>query len=394
MKRYRRMLGVAGLGLLVLLLAAGVLSAQTKIRVKDPNAVIRIEPADKGEIVQDKLAVGTVYTVERKTGDWYEIKYRSAIGVLLSGFIHQSQVEEVAAEAPVQKTEPEPVQKAAVREEIAAPELGPGLELSLFGGLGMPQVKGTANYHDQWSGILYSVTENADISSQSKSSAFFGAGLNYFFSANIGIGLNVGYLKSGLTTTSAFTFAYSTVSKSASWTGTDNSFTSIPVSLDLIARFGGSKLQGYVQAGPTIFMNDAKIDSAIGWGFNYLIYSAPYYYEFYDAVQIPMNAYDLKGGAGKTSWTGIGGNIGAGATFMLSPSFGLNIEARYFICPEREFDWTLVPGTYKGLFVTSYQATVTVDSNVIDPIFSGNHLTTIKINPSFFQITAGLKIKL
>jgi hypothetical protein len=385
---------MAGLGLLVLLLAAGALSAQTKIRVKDPNAVIRIEPADKGEIVQDKLAVGTVYTVENKTGDWYEIKYRSAIGVLLSGFIHKSQVEDADAGTPVQKTQPEPVQTAEVREEGIASELGPGFELSLFGGLGMPQVNGTANYHDQWSGILYTATENADIATKSKSSAFFGASLNYFFSANFGIGLNVGYLKSGLTTTSDFTFAYSTVTNSASWTGTDNSFSSIPVSLDLIARFGGSKLQGYVQAGPTIFMNDAKIDSAIGWGYRYLVYISPSYYEFYDAIQIPMNAYDLKGGEGKTSWTGIGGNVGAGATFMFSPSFGLNIEARYFICPEREFDWTMTPGTYQGLFVTSYPATVTVDSSVINPIFDGGHLTTIKINPSFFQITAGVKIKL
>ncbi len=391
MNRYRSVLGTAGLTLLVLLLAASALSAQTKIRVKDPNAVIRIEPSDKGEIVQDKLAVGTIYPVESKTGDWYEIKYRSAIGVLLSGFINKSQVEEVTEETPVQKTEPLP---RTAPEENAAPELGPGLEISLFGGLGLPQVKGTANYNDQWSGVLYNVNENADISTTSKNSVFFGAGLNYFFSANIGIGLNVGYLKSGLTTTSAFTFSYSTVTKTADWSGTDNSFTSIPISLDLIARFGGSKFQGYVQAGPTLFMNDATINSAIGWGYNYLIYIYPYLYEFYDAIQIPMTAYDLKGGVGKTSWTGIGGNIGAGATFMLSPSFGLNVDARYFICPEREFDWTLVPGTYTGLFVTSYPATITVDSSVIDPIFSGNHLTTIKINPSFFEITAGIKIKL
>jgi hypothetical protein len=283
---------------------------------------MRIEPADRGEIVQDKLAVGTVYTVECKTGDWYEIKYRSAIGVLLSGFIHKSQVEEVDAEAPVQKNEPEPVQKTDVREGSVAPELERGLELSLSGGLGMPQVKGSANYHDQWSGIVYDVTENTDISTKSKSSAFFGAGLNYFFFANFGVGLNVGYLKSGLTTASVFTFSYGTLWTSANWTGTDNSFFSIPVSLDLIARFGGGKMQGYVQAGPTFFMNDAKIDSAIGLGYRYLIYISPYYYEFYDAAKIPMNAYDLKGGAGKTSWTGIGGNIGADATFMLSPSFG------------------------------------------------------------------------
>ncbi len=111
MRQHRNMWGKAGLALLVLLVAASALSAQTKVRVKDPAAVIRIEPAANGEIVQDKVAVGTEFTVERKTGDWYEIKYRSAIGVLLSGFIHQSQVEEIKAEAPVQKTEPEPVQK-------------------------------------------------------------------------------------------------------------------------------------------------------------------------------------------------------------------------------------------------------------------------------------------
>jgi len=394
MKRNRSVLGLAALGLLVLLLTAGTLSAQTKIRVKDPNAVIRIEPADKGEIVQDKLAVGAVYTVESKTGDWYEIKYRSAIGVLLSGFIHKSQVEEMGAEAPVQRTQTEPVQKTSYQEESSDSELRPGLELSLFGGLGMPQVNGTANYNDQWNGILYSVTENAAISTKSKTSAFFGAGLNYFFSANFGVGLNVGYLKSGLTTASAFSFAYSSVTKSADWTGTDNSFSSIPISLDLIARFGNAKMQAYVQGGPTIFMNDAKIDSAIGWGYSYLVSINSLLYEFYDAVQIPMTTYDLKGGSGKTSWTGIGGNIGAGATFMLGPSFGLNLEARYFICSEREFSWTLTPGTYTGLFVTSYPATVTVDSSVIDPIFNGNKLSTIKINPSFFQITAGLKIKL
>jgi opacity protein-like surface antigen len=393
MKRHLSILGKAGLALLVLFLAAGALSAQTKIRVKDPNAVIRIEPADKGEIVQDKLAVGTVFTVERKTGDWFEIKYRSAIGVLLSGFIHKSLVEEATEEPAVAKTEPAPVQRAEVRDEGGASELAPGLEISLFGGLGMPQVKGSANYHDTWSGILFNVVENADISTTSKSAAFFGAGLNYFFSANIGLGLNFGYLKSGLTTSSVFTLGYSTTSQSATWTSTGN-LTSIPISLDLIARFGGAKFQGYIEAGPTLFMNDATIDSAIGYGYNYLVYIAPYLYEFYDAVKIPMTAFDMKGGAGKTSWTGFGGNVGAGATFMISPAFGLNVEARYFLCGEREFDWTLAQGKYSGLFVTSYPATLTVTADTIDALINGNHLTTIKINPSFFQVTAGIKIKL
>ena len=390
MKKHRRIWGMVGLGLLVLL-TASALSARTQIRVKDPAAVSRIEPAANGEIVQDKLAVGTVFTVERKTGEWFEVKYRSAIGVLLTGYIHESMVEEVKAEPEKKEPTAEP---APVALESYASGPIPGFELFVFGGLGMPQVKGVANYFDEWSGILYDVTENADINTKSQSSAFFGGGFNYFFSPNIGVGLNVGYLKSKLTTNSAFTYEYGSYTKTADWTGTDNSFTSIPVSLDLIGRFGSSLLQGYILAGPTIFMNDAIIDAAIGYGYSFLYYSYPYLYEFYDAVQIPMDAYDMKGGSGKTSWTGIGGNAGAGATFMISPSVGLNLEARYFFCPKREFDWTLITGTYPGLFVTSPSTTVQITSTTIDAIFNGNHLSTITINPSFFQITAGVKIKL
>ena len=395
MKKYLNTLGKAGLAILVLLLAAGALSAQTKIRVKGSAAVIRIEPADKGEIVQDKLAAGTVFAVERKTGDWYEIKYRSAIGVLLSGFIHKSFVEEIKDDATVApKTEPEPVKNEIAREERAETSaLAPGLEIALFGGMGMPQVNGTANYHDTWSGILFDVVENADITAKSKTSVFFGGGLNYFFSANLGLGLNFGYLKSTLTTTSIFTFDYSTTAKSATWTGS-GSFSSVPISLDVIGRFGGANFQGYVQAGPTLFMNSATIDSAIGYGYNFLYYSYPYLYEIYDAAQIPMSGFDLKGGAGKTSWTGFGGNIGAGATYFLSPSFGLSIDARYFICGEREYDWTLMPGSYPGLFVTAPSSTLTISQAAIDALIQGGHLTTIKINPSFFQVTAGIKIKL
>jgi opacity protein-like surface antigen len=310
--------------------------------------------------------------------------------VLLSGYIHKSQVEEVA-EGPAPKTEP--ARPESVREETVGERRG-GLEINLFAGLGLPSVKGTAAYNDSWSGLLAHVTENAAISSKSASSMFFGAGLNYFFTPALGVGLNFGYLKSKLDTQSVFTYTYGSVTKTATWTGTNNSFSSIPISLDVIARFGGPSFQGYLQAGPTIFMNDAVIDSAIGYGYEYLYSAPPYLYDMYDAARVPMNAFDLKGGKGKTSWTAFGGNIGAGATFMFSPTLGINVDARYFLSGEREFDWELLPGKYPGLFTTSPATTLTIDQTAINTLLDGNHLTTIKINPSFFQITAGVKIKL
>lgn len=403
MRQHRNMWGKAGLALLVLLLAATALSAQTKVRVKDPAAVIRIEPAANGEIVQDKVAVGTEFTVERKTGDWYEIKYRSAIGVLLSGFIHQSQVEEIKAEAPVQKIEPEPVQKPVVREESAAQELGPGLEISLFGGLGMTSVKGQTTANDRWSsyyGFFDPITENTIIDVTSKSGMFFGGGLGYFFSPNLGVQLNFGYLKSDSPNTSNFTFNFTNTVTGRSysypsyqpgiwdspWNGT-GSLVSIPVSLNIVARFGSARMQGYVTAGGTLFLNSFEGASSLGYGdaYSYYYYSYPYYYfsETIDAYQIGLTIP-------KTSWTAFGGDVGAGFTFMVSPMFGLFVEGKYFLCPAKDLTWDIVTGTYKGLFGN---LTGTLGQTGVDYIYSKNAMT-MKINPSFFQAVAGVKIKL
>ena len=395
MRQHRNMWGKAGLALLVLLLAATALSAQTKVRVKDPAAVIRIEPAANGEIVQDKVAVGTEFTVERKTGDWYEIKYHSAIGILLSGFIHQSQVEEIKAEAPVQKTEPEPVQKPVVREESTAPELGPGLEISLFGGLGMTGVKGQTTVNDRWSsyyGFFNPITENTIIDVTSKSGMFFGGGLGYFFSPNLGLQLNFGYLKSDSPNTSNFTYNWtntisgSSTSKNYPWTGT-GSLVSIPVSLNLVARFGSTRMQGYVTAGGTLFLNSFEGASSFGYGdsysYYYIIWPYVYYSETLDAYQVGLTIP-------KTSWTAFGGDIGAGFTFMVSPMFGLFVEGKYFFCPAKDFTWDIVTGTYNGLFDN---LTGTLGQAAVDYVYSKNAMT-VKINPSFFQAVAGVKIKL
>lgn len=114
MIRHRDALSKMALVLGVMILASCALTTKTEIRIKDAGAVIRTEPAANGEIVQDKLAIGTVFIAVRKAGawfDWYEVKYRSAIGILLSGFIHESAVEKVQAEAAAKPLPPPPVKK-------------------------------------------------------------------------------------------------------------------------------------------------------------------------------------------------------------------------------------------------------------------------------------------
>jgi len=269
-------------------------------------------------------------------------------------------------------------------------------ELNLFGGYALTQVKGAATYGDSWSyAWLNNVTESTAIASTSKNTPFFGGGFNFFFTPNFGFGLNVGYLKSTLNTTSHFDFSWTwsyavgggTYNKSADWASDADSLSSIPVSLNIVGRFGDGPIQGFFEAGPTVYFNEAIINTAIGYGISY--YSWPN--QWVDAIELPMSGFDSK--SGKSSWTGIGANVGAGITFMFSPSIGLSLEARYFFCPEREFDWDIATGSYNGMFygsLTNWDLT----ADDLAYIKTDNLLTTIKINPSFFALQGGLKIKI
>jgi hypothetical protein len=269
----------------------------------------------------------------------------------------------------------------------------PNFEFNLFGGYALTSVKGTSTYSDSWSYfLLNNVTESTAIATTSKNAPFFGAGFNYFFSPNFGLGLNFGYLKSTLTTTGAFNYQWTwsdgrSATRTQDWTSDADALTSIPISLNFVAKFGNGPIEGFFEAGPTIYFNEAIINTNIGYGITY--YSFPT--QYVDAVAIPISGYDLK--SGKSTWTGIGGNIGAGVTFMFSPSIGLSLEARYFLNPEREFDWYITPGTYDGIFFTNLKNwDLTADD--LAYIKDDNLLTTIKVNPSFFQLQAGIKIRL
>jgi opacity protein-like surface antigen len=75
---------------IVCLLAMPV-SAQTdtqKITVRVQGATIHAS-ADAASEVIEKPSVGTAYEVVMKTGEWYEIKIPSSIGMTITGFIHE-----------------------------------------------------------------------------------------------------------------------------------------------------------------------------------------------------------------------------------------------------------------------------------------------------------------
>jgi hypothetical protein len=385
MRKYLNVIGKVGLSLLVLILAAGALSAQTKIKVKDAGAVIRIEPADKGEIVQDKLVPGTVYAVESKSGDWYEIKYRSAIGVLLSGYIHKSQVEEVA-DAPAPKATP--ARTETFRESSGEPR--GGLEIGLSGGLALSSFKsGAGSFTDTWGAYysLQSVTETGSLNFSLGNSIDLAASLAYFFTPQIGIRFQFDMpfkrtFSSGLMdyNMSWNWYGYSTYTRNSSYDVTGDTSV-IPLSLNGVFRFPmGASMDAYITGGPTYFMGKVNAATKMGLGWTWLAGSTQYI----DYFPVPLNISE--------SVNGIGFNVGAGLDLKIGETLKAFIEANYFMGPSKSLSWIAQPGTYPSTLSAGFN--LNVDQATIDDLSLSTRMSALDVKMSFLKLAAGIKIGL
>ncbi|MDH5468274.1 MAG: porin family protein [Candidatus Aminicenantes bacterium] len=111
----------------LLILPAISYAQKQRIKVVVRNASIRMQPNVDSEVVLD-LPVGSTFEVEKKLGDWYEVKFTSDIGVLITGYIHNMFVEVIEEQPePEREVVPQPVkpevQPKAVRSRpLAAPQ--------------------------------------------------------------------------------------------------------------------------------------------------------------------------------------------------------------------------------------------------------------------------------
>lgn len=65
--------------------------AELVIKVKWTKAIILLRPQAESEVVA-KVPLGTVFTPEKKVGEWYQVSFRDEHGFILSGYIHESKV--------------------------------------------------------------------------------------------------------------------------------------------------------------------------------------------------------------------------------------------------------------------------------------------------------------
>jgi opacity protein-like surface antigen len=264
------------------------------------------------------------------------------------------------------------------------------LEFNISGGYGLAQFKGDSMYSDEWSyRYLDYVTEDTTLSMKADNAIFFGGGFSYFFTPVLGVQLGGGFFSSNVGINGNFDFSHKWTTSSTvydhnlTWEG-DGKLRTIPLYLNIVGKFRMNLLDLYVSAGPTIYFNSFEANSYVGFGDTIYFLIWPYYYQYVDAFQIPVEIP-------KTSWTSFGGNIGAGFDFKVSPQIAIVVEGRYFIVPQKSLNWEWIPGTYTSVIYEQFEDW---DYSADDLAPYEETMTTADVKPSFFCFSVGIRIGL
>jgi hypothetical protein len=383
MRQTARIAARCGTGLLILLLAAAAAPAQStlQVRVKDAAAVIRMAPEATSPVILPAVKPGAVFNVQRRMGDWFEIKFVAASGVLLTGYIHRFQVEEVVPDAFEGRGQTRP----DTGPDFESP-LRTGLEIGLSAGMGFNRFTGgESNYaitRDP-AGDLLAASEMGYITTALGNPDLGGIFAAYFFTPGIGLRIQWdGRLKQSLKE------GYSNYGASWTLTGADaanklrawqaaGSFTVSAASVDLIGRLAlGPVVTAFVSGGPSYFSGSFSVDSSIGYGRAWI--DGVQKFDFF-TLPVKMNS----------SISGLGFNAGAGLEVWINRSLTMVLEGSYYSAPSAEAAWVVQSGSYPS---NAVEGVTWTDPDL--PARLAGYVAPLTVNLSYVKASIGLKIHL
>ncbi len=382
--------------LLLLLTFPGYSSVQKQsVRVIVENTSIRLKPDLQSEIIRTP-PLGSVFEVEKKEGDWYEIKFKSELGVFLPGFIHEMYVElvnaEVISQAPIKKS---PVPKKKVVKVPPLPPLsktspktsGKRADIALRAGyMTGYDLTETASYTDSFSsGVLQSATANGQIIMGLKNPISLVGELNFFFIKGLGVQLRVDLNSpSNLTDDSLSNLDMNwswtsgrTGSETVDWDA-NGEVTLFVFSGNLVYKIElGGFFTPVLSGGISLFSGNASVNTTTVYTRTWLSGGIRYI----DYFKIPTEV--------DASLNGIGFNFGGGFDLNFTSNIALSIDIRYLLKSEVSIPWTLKAGQYGSNINSAW--TITLDQEDVDALEAG--ITPFSLNPSFLNIAAGIRIR-
>jgi len=266
------------------------------------------------------------------------------------------------------------------------------LDLALYGGFALSRITGSTLYEAGWSANYLSVVdEQTYIAMYPGPGLAAGASLTLYFTGGVGLQILAGAMHGPVDNTSTFNFHWTWTSgadqeMNREWDRT-GSVTSLPLSINLAARFGSGKVEGVVSGGVSFFRNTFRSESLFGYGVTTFDSSVDdqnntTVTQYVDALPVPLRIP-------ATSWTAIGADLGAGLNVAVNEKLALLIEARYFYCPAKTLTWNLVYGSYNGIFSTAVTGQPFGAAEAADLALLGNKFE-LAVNPSFFQVCLGV----
>lgn len=332
-----------------------------KIRVVVEHATIRLKPNMESEVIGTP-PVGSVFDAERKIGEWYEVRFESRVGVTLTGYVHEMFVElEKEVLKPKGRVAPptrrEPVQPPPPPQFPRSPEEFKRFSIFLSGNIPIYSQSVTTDWSDSWGWEYLSVVnEEGTVTLDSKQSIpGFGGGFVFMFTQNFGIEARIDFMSGKVENTASYYVDW-TWSPGADGGGgwaelstdegdydvTKKTMRLMPASINLYARFPvDSNLIPYISGGLSIFTG--KFSAATDMGS-----AGSWYYEIYPDWEQYIDWFTFQYTI-EEKINGIGGNLGAGLAIQLSPGVSVNMEARYFIGPDKSFTWVLERNTYRSV---------------------------------------------
>jgi opacity protein-like surface antigen len=261
-------------------------------------------------------------------------------------------------------------------------------EFTVTGGAGFASLNGGSAYQYTYSSLLIeTINESTTFDLAKKNGLSLGVSVAYFLIPHVGLELGAGSFgpKADVSSTYAFswqsTFLGASDSLTGSWPATGARLTSVPIFLNVVGRYRAGQVGVFAGAGPALFLNTFKAEAYGLWTDFY------HYGEFIDYFRIPV-AID------KESWTGFGFDAEAGLEFEVTPLVSLVAQGMYFYCPKKSLAWHWTPGTYNGesyWAANAHFAAVGFGGSL--PGFYDSLTGPLRIDPSFFTLTAGLRLR-
>jgi len=371
-----------------------VQAADVKLKVIVENASIRSKPGIDGAVIEEKIPLGAVYLSSKKEGEWYEVRFRSRLGVQLTGYIHEMYVEVIKEGEEATGI---PKQPPSFPSLGFGPKKGPAVfELGLLFGLSAGSLlNDSSSYSDTWGPYieLVSVNEGGSIAHKLKTSmATIGGFMTFYFAGELGIRLGVDYnpkqsLSGG---TSHYSISWTWTEASGGIPGSRNAewpvkgdFSVIPLSMSFVYKFqAGRTLAPYIIGGITYFALEANLSTSLGYGESWLSSDLKTQYIDYFIIPVTLNKETKLRPTDK-----VGGNVGAGLDVLFSPNLGLNIDAICYFGPSQEVNWPVVAGSYPANY---YNVTLTL--NGPGAANFQNLISKLKFKLTYFRIAGGIKI--